>query len=278
MNYKVTPLKPFGALIEPSQPETHVDELSIQELRELFDQHHILLLRGFTGVSGGDQLVDFSERWGEVSVWPFGKILELVEQEKPKDHIFDNTYVPMHWDGMYRPEVPEIQIFHCVQAPGEQNGGRTVFSNTPEVIRQASQEDLDRWAKVTGVYERKMEFYHSKTIAPLVTEHPARKLPVIRYCEPPVHEDEDFLNHPEMSFEGVAEEDLGAFLKGLQEKLYAEEVTYAHQWQTGDIVISDNYTLLHGREAFVSGAGRHLRRVQVLGSPKLKNPHLVFHS
>ncbi len=278
MNYKVTQLKPFGALIEPAQPDTHVDELSIQDLRQLFDQHHILLLRGFTGVSEGDDLVNFSERWGEVSVWPFGEILELVEQEKPKDHIFDNTYVPMHWDGMYRPEVPEIQIFHCVQAPGEQNGGRTVFSNTPEVIRQATREDLDRWAKVTGVYERKMEFYHSKTIAPLVTEHPTRKLPVIRYCEPPVHEDEDFLNHPEMSFEGVAQEDMAAFIKGLQEQLYAENVTYAHQWETGDLVISDNYTLLHGREAFVSGAGRHLRRVQVLGQPKLKNPHLVFHS
>lgn len=278
MNYKVTQLKPFGALIEPAQTGTHVDELSVQDLRALFDQHHILLLRGFTGVAEGDDLVHFSERWGEVSVWPFGKILELVEQEKPKDHIFDNTYVPMHWDGMYRPEVPEIQIFHCVQAPGQQNGGRTVFSNTPEVIRQASQEDLDRWARVTGVYERKMEFYHSKTIAPLVTEHPAKDLRVIRYCEPPVHQDEDFLNHPEMSFEGVAQEDLSAFLKGLQEKLYAEDVTYAHQWETGDIVISDNYTLLHGREAFVSGAGRHLRRVQVLGQPKLKNPHLVFHS
>ncbi len=216
MNYQVTQLKPFGALIQPTNNDTSVDQLTISSLRELFDQHHILLLRGFTGISDGEDLVRFSERWGEVSVWPFGKILELVEQDKPKDHIFDNTYVPMHWDGMYRPEVPEIQIFHCVQAPGNQNGGRTVFSNTPEVVRQASQEDLARWAKVTGVYERKMEFHHSKTIAPLVTEHPAKKVPVIRYCEPPVHEDDDFLNHPQMSFEGVAQEDLGAFLKELQ--------------------------------------------------------------
>ena len=278
MNYTVTKIQPFGALIEPKNADTSVDDLSIPELRELFNEHHILLLRGFKGVTDGDELVNFSERWGEVSVWPFGKILELVEQDKPKDHIFDNTYVPMHWDGMYRPEVPEIQIFHCVQAPGTQNGGRTAFSNTPEVIRQASEEERQKWAQVVGHYERKMEFYDSKTIAPLVTEHPNRKLPVIRYCEPPVHEDEDFLNHPNMHFEGVEKSELGDFLKNLQKKLYADEVTYAHDWETGDLVISDNYTLLHGREAFTSGAGRHLRRVQVLGTPKLVNPHLVSHA
>ena len=278
MNCKVTELKPFGALVEPSETETHVNDLSIPSLRELFDKHHILLLRGFAGVTDGDELVHFSERWGEVSVWPFGKILELVQQEKPKDHIFDNTYVPMHWDGMYRPEVPEIQIFHCVKAPQHQEGGRTVFSNTPEVIRQATEEDRRKWAQVTGHYERKMEFYHSKTIAPLVTEHPNKELSVLRYCEPPQHGDEDFLNHPNMSFEGVPQEEMSSFLKSFQDQLYAEKVTYSHQWETGDIVISDNYTLLHGREAFVSGSGRHIRRVQVLGTPKLANPHLVFHS
>ena len=278
MNYKVTKLEPFGALVEPTEAQTSVNDLSIQALRDLFDEHQIVLLRGFSGVAESDDLVDFSERWGEVSVWPFGKVLELVEQDKPKDHIFDNTYVPMHWDGMYRPEVPEIQIFHCVRAPQHQDGGRTVFSHTPEVLRQATAEDLAKWSQVTGVYERKMEFYHSRTVAPLVTKHPTKDVSVIRYCEPPQHEDEDFLNHPDMSFEGVDKEELGEFLKNLQEQLYAEEVTYAHQWETGDIVISDNHTLLHGREAFVSGAGRHLRRVQVLGSPKVENPHLVFHS
>jgi alpha-ketoglutarate-dependent taurine dioxygenase len=277
MTNTVTKLEPFGALIEPGNGPTHVKNLDLGALRELFDQHHILLLRGFTGIGEADDLVDFSERWGEVAVWPFGKVLELVEQEQPKDHIFDHTYVPMHWDGMYRPEVPEIQIFHCVQAPGKQEGGRTVFSNTPEVIRLASQEDREKWAKVTGVYERKMEFYHSKTVAPLLDEHPIKKIPVLRYCEPPMQEDEGFLNHPEMSFEGI-DDDLGGFLKAFQRQLYAEEVIYAHQWETGDIVVSDNYTLLHGREAFSSGAGRHLRRVQVLGHPKLANPHLVFHS
>lgn len=278
MNFKVTTLEPFGALVEPSEAETHVNDLSIPSLRELFDQHHIVLLRGFAGVSDGDDLVNFSERWGEVSVWPFGKILELVQQDKPKDHIFDNTYVPMHWDGMYRPEVPEIQIFHCVQAPGKDNGGRTVFSNTPEVIKQASEEDRTKWAQVTGHYERKMEFYDSKTVAPLVTKHPARDMSVLRYCEPPTHGDEDFLNHPNMSFEGIEDSELNDFIKSFQKQLYAENVTYAHQWETGDLVISDNYTLLHGREAFTSGAGRHIRRVQILGTPKLVNPHLVSHA
>ena len=81
MNYKVSKLEPFGALVEPTEAQTSVNDLSIQALRDLFDEHQIVLLRGFSGVAESNDLVDFSERWGEVSVWPFGKVLELVAQE-----------------------------------------------------------------------------------------------------------------------------------------------------------------------------------------------------
>ena len=36
-------------------------------------------------------------------------------------------------------------------------------------------------------------------------------------------------------------------------RLNDERVCYAHRWQTGDVVIADNFTLLHGRRAFAHG-------------------------
>lgn len=30
------------------------------------------------------------------------------------DHIVDNSYVPLHWDSIYKPSIPELQIFYCL--------------------------------------------------------------------------------------------------------------------------------------------------------------------
>jgi alpha-ketoglutarate-dependent taurine dioxygenase len=123
-----------------------------------------------------------------------------------------------------------------------------------------------------------MEYYDSKTVAPIIAEHPVKGFSVIRYNEPPRRGDRHFINHPALAFQGVAEDEIDDFHRTLREALYAPESFYAHAWCTGDILISDNYTLLHGRERFTSGAPRHLRRVHVLGQPALDNPHLVSHT
>jgi alpha-ketoglutarate-dependent taurine dioxygenase len=278
MSFEITDLKPFGVLVQSGREAMSVDDLPIGRLRELARHHHLVALRGFSAFAGAEALAAYCGRWGKVGVWPFGEVLELVEQERPADHIFDNNYVPLHWDGMYRPQVPEFQIFHCVSAPSGNQGGRTTFANTVIALERADPRLREVWQNATGVYCRKMEFYDSKTIAPLITAHPVKGFPVIRYCEPPRLGDHSFVNHPTIAFNGVAAGETDAFHRNLRQALYAPEAFYAHAWRTNDIVVSDNYTLLHGREAFTSGAPRHLRRVHVLGEPPLDNPHLVAYS
>lgn len=277
MSFRTRPLKPFGTMVEPEKPSSDVDRIDVSELRRIVERSHLVVLRGFRTFDSAEAFSDSCARWGEISLWPFGKVLELLEQENPADHIFDNSYVPLHWDGMYRPQVPELQIFHCVRAPRGDQGGRTTFSNTALALEMATECDRDVWSRVTGVYDRAMEFYLSRTVAPILTKHPVRGFPVIRYCEPPHEGDTTFINHPTLEFQGVPSDEVGEFHRRLREVLYAPENFYAHAWQTGDIVISDNHTLLHGREAFTRGASRHLRRVHVLGQPPLDNPHLVSH-
>lgn len=273
MNYKVTPLKPFGALLEPNGKNINVKDLDVESLRELFRQKHLILLRGFDTFKDSEDLPNYCESWGEVSVWPFGKVLELVEQDSPKDHIFDHSYVPLHWDGMYRPQVPEYQIFHCVKAPLPGQGGRTTFSNTVLVLENASPELKELWSKVTGIYQRKMEFYNSKTMSPLITKHPQRDFSVIRYNEPHFEEQGHLINPVDIEFTGVSGE-LETFHRNLKQALCDPHNFYAHEWQEGDVVIADNLSLLHGREEFVSKSPRHIRRVQVLSNPPFDNPGL----
>ena len=275
MKPKTTRLNPFGLLLEPTAPDSDIGDLDVEMLRELVWREHLIVLRGFRTFSGPDELSEYSARWGEISVWPFGNVLELVERHNPEDHIFDNNYVPLHWDGMYRQQVPEFQLFHCVRAPRTGQGGRTTFSNTVLALDHASAPQRALWDKVTGSYRRKMEFYDSKTISPIIDSHPLRGFPVIRYNEPPRKGYGQFVNPPILEFSGVSGEELTEFHRGMREALYAPDNFYAHEWREGDLVVADNFSLLHGREAFETKAPRHLRRVHVLSSPPLNNPRLV---
>jgi alpha-ketoglutarate-dependent taurine dioxygenase len=274
---KTSPIDPFGLLVEPSCPDSDIHDLDVDLLRELLWREHLLVLRGFRTFTGPEDLSEYCERWGEISVWPFGKVLELVERNNPEDHIFDNNYVPLHWDGMYRPQVPEFQLFHCIQAPRPGQGGRTTFSNTVLALENAPTHLRTLWEKVTGHYQRKMEFYDSKTASPIIDFHPHRGFSVIRYNEPPREGFGDFVNPPVLDFTGVSDNELSEFHRGLREVLYSPSNFYAHEWREGDLVVADNFSLLHGRESFETKAPRHLRRVHVLSNPPLNNPHLVSH-
>ncbi|MFF4223666.1 TauD/TfdA dioxygenase family protein [Streptomyces abikoensis] len=273
--YAVTAIAPFGVAIQAPEPGAHVRDLAVDPLRALVREHGVLLLRGFDTFGTPEELSAYCERWGEPSVWPFGTVLDLVEKERPEDHIFDSSYMPMHWDGMYREQIPEFQIFQCVHAPGAGDGGETTFSDTAAVLRNTDPATVEKWSRVTGTYQRTMEFYDSVTVSPLVTTHPHSGTPVIRYNEPTATDDAGFVNHPDLRFTGLPEEDLAEAHRTLRAALYDPAHLYAHSWRTGDLVVTDNYSLLHGRNAFTSGAPRHLRRVQVLGTPPLDNPGLV---
>lgn len=279
MSIDIRPGEPFGVLITPSKDDfKDIFQVDRSRLRALVDREHLVVLRGFDTFAQTQQFVDYCETWGKISVWPFGKVLEVREHDNPSDHIFDSSYVPLHWDGMYRPQVPEFQIFHCIEAPLNHQGGRTTFSNTKMVIENASEAQRQLWGRVTVNYERKMEFYHSKTVAPILAKHPYKDYSVIRYCEPTNKLDDSFINHPLIEFQRIDGEELSDLKQNLRRALYSPKNLYLHAWLPGDIVIADNHTLLHGREAFEKKASRHLRRVHVLGESAPRNPHLVFHS
>ena len=243
-------------------------------MRNFFWQEHLVLLRGFDTFKNSYDFSNYCEVWGEVSLWPFGKVLELIEQEKPEDHIFDNSYVPLHWDGMYRPQVPEYQIFHCVKAPLA--GPRPPPPPPPTILalEHTSPELKELWGKVMGIYKRKMEFYNSKTLSPIISNHPLRNFSVIRYNEPHSEKRGHLVNPPDLEFSGISYEELELFHNSLRQALYNPANFHAHEWQTGDVVIADNFSLLHGREGFASKSPRHIQRVQVLSNPPFDNPGL----
>jgi alpha-ketoglutarate-dependent taurine dioxygenase len=93
----------------------------------------------------------------------------------------------------------------------------------------------------------------------MVAKHPLNDTLVLRYAEPV-----DDINPVELVIHNLSDEEQAKFISDISHRLNDERVCYAHRWQTGDVVIADNFTLLHGRRAFEHGTVRDIRRVNVL--------------
>lgn len=152
---------PFGAILTPQHPGQQIASLPVAALRALAQQHHLLVLRGFSsGFDDPQVLTRYADLWGEIMMWPFGAVLDVKEHPDAKDHIFDSSYVPLHWDGMYKPTVPEFQLFHCVAAPSQDEGGRTTFVDTTRLLANADEALLALWRAVSITYRIKQVVHY----------------------------------------------------------------------------------------------------------------------
>ncbi|MGH3920046.1 MAG: TauD/TfdA dioxygenase family protein [Pseudonocardiaceae bacterium] len=267
-------ISPFGVMIRPAGAEADMTEVPVPAAQDLVRRYHLLIFRGFGAFSDPEELARYAASWGQVLAWSFGAVLELVEHERPADHVFDSTGVSFHWDGMFVDRIPEFQIFQCIKALDEGQGGRTIFCDTTRVLDDADASTQKLWENLTLTYRvTKESHYGGMAVSPLVVEHPVRGFPTIRYLEP-VPESIGYVNRPRVKFHDVPDERVAEIEQALRDALYESRHCYAHEWQEGDVVVADNYTLLHGREPYASRCGRHLRRVHVLGDPPLMNPAL----
>jgi alpha-ketoglutarate-dependent taurine dioxygenase len=111
---------------------------------------------------------------------------------------------------------------------------------------------------ITYTTERVVHYGGTFT-SPMVAKHPLNESLVLRYAEPV-----DDLNPVRLVIHNLTDEEQAEFIRGMHAVLTDDRHCYSHQWQDGDVVIADNFTLLHGRRAFAEGTARNIRRVNVL--------------
>src|SRR5690606_32947105 len=69
-----------------------------------------------------------------------------------------------------------------------------------------------------------------------------------------------------VGFDGLSDEEGRALTEELWEfaAAHADDLTYIHRWQRGDLVIWNNLILQHAREPFRSDERRTLRRTPII--------------
>jgi alpha-ketoglutarate-dependent taurine dioxygenase len=256
-------IAPFGLVVEAAPGRRDLLQTAMPPLRELVNEHRLVVLRGFDPLDR-DGLVAFASSWGRLLEWNFGTVLELVEHDRPANYLFTSGSVPFHWDGAFAQETPWLQVFQCLQAPRPGTGGETLFADTTRIWQDASTAQRARWEQTALTYATdKVAHYGGRITAPLVAVHPATGERIVRFAEPPNETTAD-LNPLAVEAPGLSAGQLDELIRELCGLLYDPRYCYAHPWEQGDFVVADNHALLHGRKAYLAHSPRHLRRIHVL--------------
>jgi alpha-ketoglutarate-dependent taurine dioxygenase len=257
--WKLTSLSPFGLEVTAREPGMEPGAIRVADLRAWVREHRVVVLRGFAPPAG-EALPAFAGRLGEILTWEFGAVNELRARAEARNYLYTDHAVPFHWDGAFAGRIPHFIVFHCEDAPPPGGGGETLFCDTLRLLESVSPDQRASWKRVTIAYTtEKIAHYGGTFTSPMLEKHPETKAEVLRFAEPV----ED-LNPVRLQIHGIPAEEQAPFLRQMHALLRDPALCYHHVWMPGDVLIADNFALLHGRNAFHHAERRSIRRVNVL--------------
>jgi taurine dioxygenase len=294
MSFTVEPLpgcSAFGAVLPDLRPEQIRDPDIRRQLYDLWIDKGVIVFRGLTDL---DTQIHLSEIYGEPEIHPL-----LVGIDRPREHfvIAEIDYVeedgdlyeiggerrggslPWHFDLAYMDRINRGGILRGAVLP--QRGGETGFIDRISAY-DALPDDLKQRIDGLRVIHRfladatKARFGDrpdkclslSRNIS-LALEHPSVQQPV---THPLVYTQKEtgrkVLNvspwHA-VAIEGMENEQGDALLGEVIDRMIRPDLAYFHQWQQDDMVLWDNWRMLHCACGVPPGEKRKMRRTTIAG-------------
>ena len=251
--------------LEPFGIEIAFDESLFfsNRLKRLVLKHKIVVLKSLGEFDELTLRKKFSCLGTVVDAAGDGGIYEVVPRLSDSfDKVMTDKSVPLHWDGFASTWSADFQVFLCTSAPD--NGGATLFANTESAYEaldpQTSQSinDLEVRYFIPDHYRFFTGGIDLQHVYRLKSEHRLTGRTTMRLVEMPA----DFVSEKEVdgfAVQGFTDEESFSMYQILFGELYQPQHLLTHYWSKGDIVITDNNALLHGRQSFTGN--RRLIRV-----------------
>lgn len=294
MSFKVSPLPgctAFGAVVSDLAPEAIQDPAVRRQLYDLWIDKGVIVFRGLADL---DTQIHLSEIYGKPEIHPL-----LVGIDRPREHFviaeieyvredgdlyqingeLRGGYLPWHFDLAYMDKINHGGILRGAVLP--KRGGETGFIDRiaayaalPEPLKQRIEglRVIHRYladatkAKFGEKPDRCIQL--SRNIQ-LALEHPSVQTPV---THPIVYTQKEtgrkVLNvspwHA-VAIEGMENEEGDALLGEVIDHLIRPELAYLHSWQDDDMVLWDNWRMLHCALGVPPGEQRKMRRTTIAG-------------
>jgi taurine dioxygenase len=281
-----TPLTPvLGAEIHGIEL-AKITPAELQQLYEIWKKHHVILLRGqqltnaqFERFSGmlGELDPPPNQGAGRKSV-PGHPNLYVVsnrksDQGEPLGALGDGE-ATWHTDMSYLERPPIASMLWSVELPS--TGGDTWFASMPAALRSMPADLIGRIGRMgikhDGTYDsggnvRKGMVANDDPTQSAGTVHP------IVIVQPETGEHTLYLGRRRNAWiAGLPLEESERLLNIIWSYATTPAVTFRHQWRLGDVVLWNNLTTMHRRDAFPADEVRTLHRSQIKGKYILSSP------
>ena len=245
-------------------------------------EHSALLIR--SQQMGDADLINFSRRFGELDPPPVNENGKTFVEGFPEIYVVSNVKgtdgVPIgslgdgeatwHTDMSYLPEPPDASLLYSLEIPPA--GGDTWLCGMSAAYRSLPADLRERVKNLSikhdgtynsGGYLRKglTASDDPRTSAgtphPILCAHPVTGVPTL------------YLGRRRNAYVmGLQLDQSEALLDELWAHAARPENSFAHKWRIGDVLMWDNRSTMHRRDAFDAGARRIMHRTQIKGRHK----------
>lgn len=237
------------------------------QLRNTFDQHHLLLIRGQDVTP--EQQAAFARIFGDISLREKNRVKNEVAEtqhvsNKREDGVFGQGELDFHIDQLFQDEPLNALILYAIEVPDE--GGDTRFSNAiaayeqlPEEVRRRADNLQCRHAYMySGDLAKSWNMEQADESAPTAV-HP------MMWTHPPSGRKAVWVNKlTTVEVLGMPAAEAAEFMERVRKPLYEEHNCYTHKWRRGDLLLWNNKTLQHARTYFDNSQPRTLRRTPIV--------------
>jgi gamma-butyrobetaine dioxygenase len=195
----------------------------------------------------GNFIIKFANSIGSVRRTNFGEYFDVKSKKDPNDLAYTSLGLSPHTDNPYRNPVPCIQLLHCIES--EVSGGLSTLVDGFTVTEDLKNENSDFY-KILSEVKVRFKFIDKEVVledwSELIKLNDDKNFKQVRFS-------------PRMDYVPILEkEKLDLYYKSrkkLSEMYNSDNYRIEFKLKSGDLMMIDNYRLLHGRTAYNTKEG-----------------------
>lgn len=249
-DWHISPFKPFGVEIV-CDLSLGVDAEGAQKLRDLYDQHKLLLFR--------HQALDEAQHAETIAI--FDRVLTARGEfrEISSDGNLGMGPLAFHSDLAFTDEPFRLISLHAKEVTDGQSW--TAFANGAAAARRLFPDRREHLKQAEALTVISVIQSHREVAFDPPAFLPQQRRPAI-IAHPRTGEDILYISEMQTArIEGLPQAESDGLLAELFDALYDDAHVYRHHWNNGDLLIWDNIALQHARCDLTGMIPRRLQRI-----------------